>query len=571
MKIKKRWKINPANKDLREVLGRKLNILPLTAQLLINRGLVEVDKAFSFLTPELKDLHDPFLLKDMDRAAERIHAAIGKGEKIAVYGDYDVDGVAATALVHLFFKEIGVDTVCYIPDRHSEGYGVNIEAVKELKRSGVRLIITVDCGSSNHEEISFANSLGLDVIVTDHHELTAGRPPAFAVINPKQSGCAFPFKGLAGVGVAFNLIMAVRAALRSAGRFKGAEPNLKRYLDLVAIGTVADMVPLLDENRIFVSAGLKELECTRRPGLKALKEAASVKPGRCDADVVAFCLAPRINAAGRLTLASTALSLLVTDDHVEAARLAGMLEKENQSRQKLEEEILNEALGMLGGETKRGIVLVSENWHPGVIGIVASRLVDRFAKPAVMIAFDKKGSDVARGSARGVKSFNILEGIKACASFLEKFGGHKAAAGLTLRRDKLEGFKEAFLMYLNHAVTEEDLMPEITLDAAVSLDELDLRVLSEIETLAPFGMANSKPIFCLTDARIIETEVVKQRHLRFKLKHNGCAKSAIGFGLAGLHPLAGDGFNVAFSPYADEWQGVRNLGLHIKDVQGKSA
>lgn len=564
LKMKKRWKVNPANKELQEVLGRKLEILPLTAQLLINRGLVDCDKAFSFLHPELKNLHDPFLLKGMDRAAERIIFAIEKREKIAVYGDYDVDGTTSTALLYLFFKEIGVDVTCYIPQRQTEGYGMNCEAVKKLSALGINLIITVDCGSSNHDEINYANSLGIDVIVTDHHEFSKEPPAAYAVVNPKQKDCAFPFKNLAGVGVAFNLLMGIRSRLRSMGWFKNNEPNLKKYLDIVSIGTVADIVPLVDENRIFVSYGLRELENTKRPGLKALMDSVGIKPGKLDTDNIAFQIAPRINAAGRLTQAFIALRLLITDDIREAESLADTLNKENASRQKIEGSTLEEAMAMLGDSTDKGIVLFSEGWHPGVIGIVASRLVDRFGKPAVMISID---GDIGKGSARGIKSFNILEGLSSCSGLLERFGGHKAAAGLTIARENLEQFRLEFLEYLNDKITDEDLTPEIELDAEVSLGDITGRQIAEIESLSPFGCSNSEPLLCAAGADILQTEIVGTRHLRFKVKQNGSSWNGIGFNLARMHPISGEGFHIAFSPYVDEWQGTKSLRLRIRDIQ----
>lgn len=566
--MKKRWKVNPENKALQEVLGRELNILPVTAQLLVNRGLVDSGKAFSFLKPELKDLHDPFLFKDMDKAVERIFAALSRGDKIALWGDYDVDGTTSTALLYLFFREIGVEALSYIPSRQTEGYGLNAEAIKKLHASGVKLIITVDCGISNHDEVAFANSLGLNTIVSDHHELEKGLPPAFAVLNPKRGDCPFPFKWLAGVGVAFNLAMALRAHLRDKGWFndRRPEPNLKKYLDLVAIGTVADLVPLVDENRVLVSHGLKELERTERIGLKALMEAASLR--KVDAESIAFQLAPRINAAGRLSTAQTALRLLVSDDAKEAVSLASDLNRENSLRQRIEEETLTHALSMLECETPpdRGIVLASDNWNPGVIGIVASRLADRFSKPAVMIALD---GEAGKGSARGIKSFNILEGLKACSSLLDRYGGHKAAAGLTIPRANIERFKRDFIGYINGNLRDDDLVPEISIDAVVSLSDIDKRLVAEIESLAPFGQSNSEPLLCLTDAHIVATEVVGTRHLRLTVRQDGRRPpfQGIGFGLAPLHPIKGAGYGIAFSPYFDDWQGIRNLKLRIKDVQ----
>lgn len=561
-KRKKRWKVSPANKELQAELGRELNILPLTAQLLVNRGLVDSGRASSFLRPDLSGLYDPLLMKDMDRAVERVMKALVAREPIAVYGDYDVDGTTSAALVYLFFKEAGVEITPYIPDRQTEGYGLNAEAVKKLAATGIKLIITVDCGSSNGPEIDLASSLGVDVVVTDHHELPGEAPAAAAVLNPKQKGCAFPFKGLAGVGVAFNLVMALRARLREAGWFKTAPPNLKRYLDLVSIGTVADLVPLMDENRILVSYGLKELENTDRPGLKALIETAGLR-GRPDADSIAYQIAPRINAAGRVASAATALRLLVTEDAAEAASLAAELDRENGSRQRMEAETLEEALSMLDGHTDRGIVLFSDKWHPGVIGIVASRLADRFSKPAVLIALD---NGVGKGSARGIRSFDMLAGLRSCSALLDRFGGHKAAAGLTVSVCNLAGFKEEFIRYANSTLNDEDMMPEINLDAVVTLDEVNTRLISEIGSLAPFGQSNREPVLCLPDAQIVGTEVVGNRHLRLRVKHGSCSRSAIGFGLAGLHPMRGEGYGIAFSPYIDEWQGSRSLRLRVKDV-----
>ena len=562
-KRKKRWKMSPANKELQTELGRELNILPLTAQLLVNRGLVDFGRASSFLRPDLSSLHDPLLMKDMDKAVERICRALINRESVAVYGDYDVDGTTSAALMYLFFKEIGVEVTTYIPDRQSEGYGLNADAVRKLAASGIKLMITVDCGSSNGPEIELASSLGMDVVVTDHHEISGDAPNAAAVLNPKQKGCTFPFKGLAGVGVAFNLIMALRAHLRENGWFtSAAAPNLKRYLDLVAIGTVADLVPLMDENRILVSYGLKELENTERPGLKALIEIAGLR-SRPDADSIAYQIAPRINAAGRVASAATALRLLITEDSAEAASLASQLDRENGSRQRMEAETLEEALAMLEGHTDRGIVLFSERWHPGVIGIVASRLVDRFCKPAVLIALD---NGVGKGSARGIRSFDMLEGLKSCSGLLDRFGGHKAAAGLTVSMGNLAGFKDEFVRYANTILTDEDLTPEINLDAVVTLDEVNSRLIAEIGSLAPFGQSNREPLLCLSDAQIVGTEVVGSRHLRLKVKHGSCSRSAIGFGLAGLHPMRGDGYGIAFSPYIDEWQGSRSLKLRVKDV-----
>ncbi len=562
--MRKRWKVSPQQKDLEQRLARDLQVLPLTARLLINRGLVDCDKASSFLSPRLLDLHDPFLMKDMDRGVARLVEAVQRSEGIAVYGDYDVDGTSATALLYLFFKALGIEVQTYIPERRSEGYGLNKGALKALQGAGVRVVITVDCGTSNHDEIAFASSLGMDVIVTDHHEPTARALPAHAFINPRQPGCAFPFKGLAGVGVAFNLVMALRSRFRELGLIKDKGPNLKRFLDLVAIGTISDMVPLVEENRVFVRHGLKELTSTERPGLKALKEVSGLRPGSVEAFHVAFKLAPRLNAAGRIARAEEALRLLITENDTEAADVARDLDEANNARRRLENDILDEALVMAGssGEGK-ALVLASENWHQGVIGIVASRLTERMGLPVVMIALE---GDVGRGSARSVKAFDMLGGIRNCAGLLERYGGHRAAAGFSIGRDSVEAFREEFLRYAQGVLTDEDLVPEVELDARVSIGEMNLRAISEIENLAPFGVANREPLLCLSDATLVDTTVVGGRHLRFRFSQNGEVARGIGFGMAGLKGLGGDGFSLAFSPYTDKWGGAVKPGFRIREV-----
>ena len=566
--MKRRWKVSPANIELQEFLSRELSILPLTAQLLINRGLVDCDRASSFLRPDLRHLHDPFLMKDMDRAVDRVVKALRDGEKIALYGDYDVDGTTATALLFTFFRELGITPRCYIPHRLREGYGLNIDAIRRLHQEGVRLIITTDCGITNHEEVRVASSLGIDCIVTDHHEVPPRLPPAVAVLNPMRRDCSFPFKALAGVGVAFNLVIALRARLREMGWFKDTVPNLKRYLDIVSIGTIADMVPLLDENRIFASYGLKELGDSVRPGLRALKDVSGIRNGKVDSWNVAFQLAPRINAAGRMDTAYEAFELLTTEDERRALELATRLDRENLSRQRLEEEIFREALAMLDGKAMdKAIVLSREGWHPGVIGIVASRLTERFTRPTVMIAID---GDTGKGSVRGIKGFNVIEGLRACEETLLRYGGHKSAAGLTLERGKIDAFRTLFVDLLNRTLKEEDLVPEVTIDAVVSLDELNPRVVSEIEKLSPFGTGNEEPLLGALDAHIIYSEVVGERHLRCKVRQKGPAHSAIAFGRADLHPISGYGFDIAFYPYMDEWEGLRSLRLRIKDVRGSA-
>jgi single-stranded-DNA-specific exonuclease len=565
--MEKNWKVNPINKELVGVLGRELNVSPLMAQLLINRGLVDTDRAFSFLSPDLKDLKDPYTMLGMERAVTRIQAALGKGEKIAIYGDYDVDGATSTALLKLFFAELGTEVLTYIPERLTEGYGLNKAALLKLSKLGAKLIITVDCGISDNAEVDYAGELGMDFIITDHHEVHGDVPQAHAVLNPKQPGCEFEFKGLAGVGVAFNLVMALRTRLRDEGFFKKEPPRLRSYLDIVAIGTVADMVPLVEENRIMVSYGVEELNKTGRPGLLALKDVSGLR-GRLTAENIAFQLAPRLNAAGRLSSAEAALNLLLTDDTAEALRLANTLEVENTERRSIERRILDEAFSIIDGtEVGSAVVLAEVGWHPGVVGIVASRMVDRFFRPAVMIAIDAKTKE-CRGSVRGIRGVNVLEGLDACSDMLITYGGHKAAAGLSIEFEKIAEFREAFNAFMAKAMSESDIRPEVELDALVELDEIDAALIDEIERLSPFGFSNRQPILGAKDADIIRADVVGQRHLKIRIRqNNGKAKECIAFGMADKHPIKGPGFDVAFYPYIDEWRGEKNLRLRIKDLQ----
>lgn len=583
-KMQKRWTVRSPDIELQAILGRDLKISPLTAQLLINRGLRCSSEAFSFLSPALSALHDPFRMKDMDKAVARIVKAIRGNEKISIYGDYDVDGTTGTALLCLFFREAGASVDYFIPERLKQGYGLNNQSLKHLADSGTRLVVTTDCGITNFDEVMFANSIGLDVIITDHHEPPSppllkggqgGLPPAYAILNPKQHDCAFPFKELAGVGVAFNLVIAIRAKLKEHGHFTNGIPNLKSYTDIVALGTIADMVPLIDENRILVKYGLEELTAGKRPGIRALKEVSGLN-GAVKAGSVGFQLAPRINAAGRLDNASMGVRLLMTDDDKEAMDIAKKLDGENIDRQKLEKNILSEAIEIIERkefeiEKKMAIVLAKQGWHPGVIGIVASRLIDRYHRPTVVISL-KDGA--GKGSARGVKNFHILDALDACKDLLEKYGGHKMAAGLTIPEENIQLFESAFYGLAEKGLSLGDLCPEISLDSYVPLAELNEKIVAEMEALAPFGMANPEPLLGATNTGIIQSEVVGKNHLKLKIADGGGARpcapalfDGIAYGKGDIHPVKGNNFDIAFIPYIDEWNGNKNLRLKVKEIK----
>lgn len=561
--MKKLWNINSKDSELRDSLGSELGLMPITAQLLLNRGITSAETARSYLEPDLKDLHDPFLLKDMDKAVDRLIRAFDNKEKVALYGDYDVDGTTSTALLKMFFTDIGIDTVCHIPERLTEGYGMNKGAMKLLSDGGATIVITADCGVSNGEEIEYANSLGLDCIITDHHELPEGKLPAYALLNPKRPDCTFPFEGLAGVGVAFNLVIALRSRLRDLEKVTDL-PNLKRYLDIVTIGTVADMVPLIDENRIFVTYGLREINNNPRVGVRALMEVSGVKIGEVKTDSIGFKLAPRINAAGRLDKATTALNLLVETDEKKARDLAEELDRENSSRRHIEQVILDEAIKMVDVDsTDKAIVLYKEGWHPGVIGIVASRIVRTFNKPCVVIAV-KDG--IGKGSIRSINKVDVLAGLRANHDLLDKYGGHRAAAGLTVPESNLEEFKKGFLEFMNRAITEEELVPTVELDGEVTMDLVNSELVGEIEKLAPFGQANKEPVLCIRGANVKQSSVVGTNHLKLKVGSNGNAIDAIAFGMGDFHPIKNK-VDVAFYPYIEVWNGRRSLKLMVKDIK----
>lgn len=554
---------------LQKALAASLNISPLTCQLLINRGIADPEQAGRFLSSTLSDLRSPLDMKGMKNGVDRLLKALDNKERIAIYGDYDVDGITATSILYLFLRKTGADVTYYIPERLKEGYGLNADAVRKLSSMGVNLLVTVDCGISNREEVDVATGLGMDVIITDHHEVPEELPVACAVINPKQPGCPFPFKHLAGVGVAFNLIIALRAALRDKGFWKEKEmPNLKEYLDLVALGTVADVVPLVDENRIFVKYGLAELTDSTKVGIMALKEVSSLKEGPVTTDMVGYRLAPRINAAGRVGKGEDGVRLLTSSNHDEAMEIARLLDEGNRERQGLEEQIIGEARAMIDAQPsimkRRTIVLASEGWHPGVIGIVASRIAESYYKPTVLIAL-KDG--MGKGSARSIHSFMLYDGIKECSHLLDAFGGHDYAAGLSLKAENVERFREEFEKVASEKLSDEDMIPEMEIDASLELNELTEGLVSELDNLAPYGEANREPVLCSTGLGVTDCRVVGNNHLKLKVRQNGTTCDAIGFGMGNLEVSRGTSLDTAFIPQMNVWNGVKSVQLKLKDLK----
>lgn len=567
--MEKKWSLRDKSPDLCLKLSQDLNISQIVAQVLINRGFKTPEQAQLFLSARLQDLHSPFLMKGMEKAVDRIISAIKNNEKIYIYGDFDVDGITATAVMILFLREVNLNVSYYIPKRLEEGYGLNVNAVKEIKEKGASLLITVDCGISDVHAVEYAHNNNIDVIITDHHEMPDNYSDAYAIINPKQPDCGFPFKGLAGVGVAFNLIIGLRKKLREMGFWQnGQEPNLKDYLDLVALGTIADIVPMIDENRIFAKNGLKVIAKGQRPGIKALKDVSGIPDGDVDATMVAFRLAPRMNASGRLSDAEDVVRLLISTTYEEAYLLAKKIDNENTQRQKIGRKILAEAKAMIDSteEFKGPLILASSEWHQGVVGICASRLSDEFFVPTVLLAIDDQTGD-ARGSARSISGFDIYSAIKKCNSDLKAFGGHKAAAGLSLAVDKIDSFRKNFTRIVKDELANKKFSPMVEIDAEISLDMLTYGVLQELENLSPFGPDNPQPVFSSYDISYYSSMTVGKGHLKLKIKEDGQFFDAIGFNMASGYCLKDEKIRLAFIPQFHSYNGEKSIQLNLKDIK----
>lgn len=552
------WTITSVDRDAVCVLADELDISEVTASVLTRRGYADPATAGAFLDPERGPVHDPLLLGDMAAAVEVLRDAVAAGRRICVHGDYDADGVCATALAVLTLRELGADVSWYLPSRFEDGYGLSVGAVAQLAAGGIELLLTVDCGITAVAEVAEAKALGLEVVVTDHH-----RPgptlPGCPVVATRPSD--YPFPELCGTGVVHKLAQALLGH---------AHPAISRQLDLVALATIADVVPLLDENRSLASAGLRLLARTQRPGLRALMRVAGVDPAAADSSAVGFRLAPRINAAGRLGRPDVALHLLLTEDEREADLLAGELETLNRERQQIEERIVREAAAAIeewpaAMRRRRGYVVWREGWHEGVIGIVASRLAERFSRPVVLIA---GSGEEWRGSGRSVPSFDLHAALGACASELERFGGHRAAAGLSIRRERLESFADAFAAHAELMLEPDDLLPAVRVDAIVPAAGLTLELAAELERLAPFGLGNPDVTLLLPGCEAVDaTTVGDGAHLRFRVRQRGRdAGSAIAFrhGAQLDRIRAGGRFDLLFRLEQNRWNGTVSPQLVVR-------
>ncbi len=563
--MQKRWIIQKHDHNAAREFAAKLGVSPLAAALLIARGFDSEERAYSFLNPSIDHLHEPFLLKGMREAAHRVLKAIENGEKILVWGDYDVDGTTGTTLLRKVIKILGGESVFHIPNRFTEGYGVNIPALEDAKVNGVTLAITVDCGIRSFEPLEWARNNGLDVIVTDHHlsDEARGNPPAFAVVNPNQPGCPYPDKNLAGVGVAFKLAHAVL-------REKGLERMVPGFMKIAAIGTVADIMKLSGENRAIVALGLRDLTNTKNYGLKALMEVADCR-SEMTSYHIGFRIGPRINAAGRMDIARHVVELFECEDFEPARQLAAMLDSRNRERQRMQQQITEMAL--LETENlfdQRFVVVAGEGWHRGVIGLAASRIAERLYRPTIVLSTE---DGIAHGSARSVGSFHLLNALDSCGHLFEQYGGHAAAAGMQLKTENIDALRDALNAYTVDALTDENLVPVLNIDANVSSASLSLEMLNELSKFEPFGAGNPKPVFVTKDLFLKdEPFVMKEKHLKMWLQNEeGKRFEAVWWD--GVHKskgrtlTPGSRIEIAYVPEGNTWNGNTRLQLVVEDVR----
>ncbi len=562
-----RWTLRAAqDPGAVESLSVDLAVPLILARLLAFRGISEPEAASCFLTDNLSALPDPFAMRGMFEAVARLMEAVDRGESVCIHGDYDVDGMTATALLAEGFSSLGVNVGYHIPLRLRDGYGLSAEALQQSAAEGFSVIVSVDCGVSAVEEARIARELGLDLIITDHHQVPPVLPEAFAVVNPHQLDCDFPYKELSGVGVAFFLLIAFRKALRERGWFATrTEPDLRQYLDLVALGTIADVVPLTGVNRILASKGLEVMKLGRRTGIEALRLVSGVDV--ITASAVGFRLAPRLNAAGRLEDASLVVQLLLEPDAQRARSMASELDSFNSERQRIEREVLAQARERVDTElpdSARSIVLADERWHPGVIGIVASRMVERYNRPCMLIALE---GELGKGSGRSVQGFHLVEALRACSGFLQGFGGHAFAAGLSLSTNDLGSFSEAFEKQALSVLGTQAALPEIRHDGPLLSGDLSLSLLDDLSRLAPFGAGNPEPLFVLEAVRVFNIRVMGEKHLSFEIDGAKQRVRCIAFGKADWAQQLSGTVDLLGIPEINEWKGRQSLQLRIRDIR----
>ena len=558
--MKKKWEYIAPNKELTAQIASKYGLSMLVAGILVNRGITQEEQIKIFLNPTRKDFYDPFLLQDMEIAVNKIIEIIESKGRILIYGDYDVDGITSIAVLKKFLDERGLNVDYHIPNRLNEGYGLNKETLEEIAKKNYDLMITVDCGISAIEEVDFANELGIKTIITDHHETLDEIPKAIAVVNPKRRDNVYPFRGLAGVGVVFKLIQAISIKLGL------EEREYLKYLDLVCVGTISDIVPLVDENRVITKLGLKLVEVTKNIGLRELINISRYK--KIDSSTVSFGIAPRINACGRMGHAEEALKLFLTSNITEAKEITKKLEEYNQERQSIEKRIYTEALEKLKDEEeakKDSIVLVSHNWHHGVIGIVASKLTEQFYKPSILLSIE---DGEVKGSGRSIPGFDLHEALCKTSEYLEKFGGHEMAVGLTLKEANYDSFKKEFEKLVEESNVAE-FVPIINIDGQLQSKDIKKEIAKEISILEPFGEANKMPLILFKNLKIDSIRALSEgKHLKLTLKNENQWIDAIGFNLGSLSDeyQLGDKIDVVGTLEINEYNNNEYVQINMKDI-----
>ncbi|MBD3629217.1 single-stranded-DNA-specific exonuclease RecJ [Cyclobacterium sp.] len=561
-----RWKLkDKAKPESVAYLSHEINVNTTLANMLVNRDIHDFQQAKDFFRPDLDKLHDPMLMKDMDKAVKRLVDAIDNKESILVYGDYDVDGTTSVALFYGFIKAFYDKVAFYIPDRYKEGYGISEKGVRYAAENGFSLIVSLDCGIKAIDKINLANELGVDFIICDHHTPGEQLPEAVAVLDPKRKDCPYPYKELSGCGVGFKLVQAFSEYTQR------SEANLYTYLDLVAISIASDIVPISGENRILAYYGLDRLNNNPRPGIKALILKGKLEKDLSITDIV-FKIGPRINASGRLEHAKASVELLISKDLDEGVRRAELVEDVNAARKNFDENITREALEMIEIQEQTGTfkstVLFKEDWHKGVIGIVASRCIEKYYRPTIILT---ESNNKATGSARSVFDFDIYEAIEACSELLEQFGGHKYAAGLTLPVDKVPAFQKKFEMVVSERVREIHLKPILEIDDELILDQINYKFYNILKQMAPFGPGNPEPVFCVNQVHAENVRILKEKHLRFEIIQDGqnTRPVCIGFGFAKYYELLNSKmrFNIAFEIRENTFRNTSSLQLYVKDIK----
>ena len=558
--MNKKWQFYDCDEEKIEEFSKKYNVNKLLATILINRNIINKEDVRIFLNPNRNDFHDPYLLPDMKNAVDRIVKSIQNKEKIIIYGDYDVDGITSITVLKSFLEERGLKVDHYIPNRLEEGYGLNKQALKEISTKNYDLMITVDCGISAVEEIKYANELGIETIITDHHEPGDEIPKAFAVIDAKRKDNKYPFRELAGVGVSFKLCQAIAIKLGL------DEKEYLKYLDIVCVGTISDIVPLIDENRVITKLGLKLVKQTKNLGLKAIIDASGYS--KIDSTTISFGIAPRINACGRMGYQEDALKLFLSKDSNEVNELIQKLNTYNSKRQDTEKNIYNEAIEQIqkGNLDKDDVIIIGgNNWHHGVIGIVSSKITDMYFKPSILLCFE---DDIAKGSGRSIPGFDLYEALSKCSNSIEKFGGHSMAVGITIKKDKLEEFKKQLENIAKNS-NIKDIMPIINIDGQINLSDVDKDVVESLSILEPFGEGNKMPLFAYKNLKIDSIRALSEgKHLKLTLKDNNNIINAIGFNMGYLADeyLIGDRIDVVGLLEINTFNGVDNIQINLKDV-----